>query len=162
MFCKHNSWKAERNVESAQKHFPLVFSSLLCCLLKRWPNSLSKYCLNSSQSCLKQSDSLCLENLDKNSLLYSHQNGCLLAKHQPLISGLLNLIPMLGILDGVIIKGVATPFLFERYHGKRERDWSRRPGVAVFWGGSVTKLDIIVKKELIKANEKSSRAEALH
>lgn len=109
MFCKCNPLKAEKNVEYAQKQFPLAFSSLLCSLLQRWLNSLSKCCLNSSQSYLKQPESLCMEKLVK---IHIHcfivlKMGLSLVNYQPVIPGLLNLTPMLGILDGIM----ATPFL---------------------------------------------------
>lgn len=66
-----------------------------------------------SQSYLKQPESLCMEKLVK---IHIHcfivlKMGLSLVNYQPVIPGLLNLTPMLGILDSVMIKGMATPFL---------------------------------------------------
>lgn len=49
---------------------------------------------------------------NSHSLLYRSENGSIFGKYQPVILGLLNLTPLLGTVDGVLMKDMATPFLF--------------------------------------------------
>lgn len=75
-----------------------------------------------------------------------------LVKYQSVISGLLKCTPLLGILDRVLMRDVATPFLLLKDILIKETEiGSEDSSITV---GSVTQKGLIVRKMLLKANEK--------
>lgn len=115
---------------------------------------MAKRCLNSSQLRLKPPESLCLEKPVK---IHTHCCTALkmflfLVKYQSVISGLLKCTPLLGILDRVLMRDVATPFLLLKDILIKETEiGSEDSSITV---GSVTQKGLIVRKMLLKANEK--------
>ncbi|NIG59478.1 malate dehydrogenase, cytoplasmic [Pontoporia blainvillei] len=89
------------------------------------------------------------------SLLYSIGNGSVFGKDQPIILVLLDITPMMGVLDGVLmeLQDCALPLLKDVIATDKEEIAFKDLDVAILVG-SMPRRDGMERKDLLKANVK--------
>nr|KAF6447960.1 malate dehydrogenase 1 [Rousettus aegyptiacus] len=89
------------------------------------------------------------------SLLYSIGNGSVFGKDQPIILVLLDITPMMGVLDGVLmeLQDCALPLLKDVIATDKEEVAFKDLDVAILVG-SMPRRDGMERKDLLKANVK--------